>query len=523
MKMVKSLLLGSAAALVAAAGAQAADLPVKAKAVEYVKVCSLYGVGYYYIPGTDTCIKVGGYVRWEAGHNVANSTNGYPGFGSATNPTGDFTRHISTFNMLARFRLTTDVRTQTEYGTLRSYFSFGLNVLNTANETAVAAPTGSMERAFIQFAGFTAGRADSFFAFYNGAAYGFVPMAMDGSSGPAGKNVFAYTWQFGNGLSASLSAEDAMAYSKPVVDLGNGPGAAAATSALLGATPFAASTSDQFGQAMPDVVANLRVDQSWGSAQIMGAVHQVGGRYFVSNLTTNGANTPTPGCLGQANTQNCGHPGNKYGWAAGAGLTLNMPWDKKDTFSGVIAYSEGATGYVGAGMGSQWLWKSGGYAVGPYTDAVFASPIAGVYDGSLQLTKAWGGTAAFEHYWTPSLRTSWVFGYSNVSYNDTAKALIQLQACNGANAALTGIVVGRNNTCNPDYSMWRLASRTMWNPVNNLDVGLEVAYTKINTAFEGLATSPGALGVSATPIGVNQILDQSVWSATVRVQRNFWP
>ena len=57
MKMVKSLLLGSAAGLVAVAGAQAADLPVKAKPVQYVKICSLYGVGFYYIPGTDMCIK----------------------------------------------------------------------------------------------------------------------------------------------------------------------------------------------------------------------------------------------------------------------------------------------------------------------------------------------------------------------------------------------------------------------------------------------------------------------------------
>ena len=63
MKLVKSLLLGSAAGLVAVASAQAADLPVKAKAVEYVKVCSLYGAGFYYMPGTDTCLKVGGYVR----------------------------------------------------------------------------------------------------------------------------------------------------------------------------------------------------------------------------------------------------------------------------------------------------------------------------------------------------------------------------------------------------------------------------------------------------------------------------
>ena len=69
MKMVKSLILGSAAGLVAMSGAQAADLPVKAKAVEYVRVCSLYGAGFCYIPGTDTCIKLGGYLRVETAFN----------------------------------------------------------------------------------------------------------------------------------------------------------------------------------------------------------------------------------------------------------------------------------------------------------------------------------------------------------------------------------------------------------------------------------------------------------------------
>ena len=77
MKMVKSLLLGSAAGLVAVAGAQAADLPVKAKPVEYVKVCSIYGVGFFYIPGTDTCIKIGGWVRAEVDFNAGGSHTHY--------------------------------------------------------------------------------------------------------------------------------------------------------------------------------------------------------------------------------------------------------------------------------------------------------------------------------------------------------------------------------------------------------------------------------------------------------------
>jgi hypothetical protein len=50
-------------------GAQAADLPVKAKAVEYVRICSLYGAGFFYIPGTDTCIKIGGYLRADVTFN----------------------------------------------------------------------------------------------------------------------------------------------------------------------------------------------------------------------------------------------------------------------------------------------------------------------------------------------------------------------------------------------------------------------------------------------------------------------
>ena len=70
MKMIKSLILGSAAGLLAMGGAQAADLPLKAKAVEYVRICSLYGAGFYYIPGTDTCIKLGGYLRVETAFNT---------------------------------------------------------------------------------------------------------------------------------------------------------------------------------------------------------------------------------------------------------------------------------------------------------------------------------------------------------------------------------------------------------------------------------------------------------------------
>jgi hypothetical protein len=489
MKMVKSLLLGSAAGLIAVAGAQAADLPVKAKAVEYVKICSLYGVGYYYIPGTDTCIKIGGYVRWEGYHNAA--AGAYPD-GTAS---GAFTRANNTWAMQARFRMTADVRTQTEYGTLRSYFAFGVNALNSANEAFYNGATGvnttvSMERAFIQFAGFTIGRADTFFAFYNGAAYGLVPLKYDGSTGPGGLNVAAYTWQFGNGLSASLSLEDQSQMGAPVVDLNQ-------------------AAEDRAGQSWPNIVANLRVDQAWGSAQIMGALHDVSGRYYAG----------FPGATCQGNVTGCSFPSDEIGWAVGAGLTLKMPWDAKDTLSGVIAYAEGAGRYVANLQGNQFMHKQG-IAVGQFTDGVYANPnTVGGYGGGIELTQTWGGSIAFEHYWTPSLRTSWVAGYLNVEYSDTAKLIMAAGACQGARFGTVALTAVTN--CNPDYSSWRLASRTMWNPVANLDVGLEVAYQKTNTAYAGTAVTGLAAQNLAT--GPYAIEDQDAWTATVRVQRSFWP
>jgi len=62
---IKSLLLGSAAALAVVSGAQAADAIVAAEPepMEYVRVCDAFGTGYFYIPGTETCLKISGYVR----------------------------------------------------------------------------------------------------------------------------------------------------------------------------------------------------------------------------------------------------------------------------------------------------------------------------------------------------------------------------------------------------------------------------------------------------------------------------
>src|SRR6195256_873585 len=130
MKMVKSLILGSAAGLLAMSGAQAADLPLKAKAVEYVRICSLYGAGFFYIPGTDTCIKLGGYVRIDSTFN-----GGIYGQPAWSGDLGQGNRYMDNFVSRSRMAITVDTRTATEYGVVRTFGQGDFQFQNQGNTT----------------------------------------------------------------------------------------------------------------------------------------------------------------------------------------------------------------------------------------------------------------------------------------------------------------------------------------------------------------------------------------------------
>jgi len=221
MKMVKSLILGSAAGLVAMSGAQAADLPVKAKAVEYVRICSLYGAGFYYMPGTDTCIKLGGYLRADT---MVNTGNDY-GFQTGA-PDGAQNRLRNNFTSRARMDLTVDTRTATEYGVVRTFADMvftwtggsyvgagsaatgGTTLYNSTTGTVGGASLG-LYHAFIQFAGFTFGRTVSIFdAPWQSYPAGGPDTLPGGSNHVTGVNQVAYTAQFGQGMSASIALQD---------------------------------------------------------------------------------------------------------------------------------------------------------------------------------------------------------------------------------------------------------------------------------------------------------------------------
>jgi hypothetical protein len=453
MKVMKSLLLGSAAGVVALSGAQAADLPVKAKAVEYVKVCSAYGAGFYYIPGTDICLRVGGLLRVD--YNIHGPAGrGQSWFqGTSAVPINDAD---SATGWRSRGALILDARTNTAYGTLRSYAL--LHISNESSATATAnANAPSMDAAFIQFAGFTFGYAPSLWKF--AGAYGMN--ALIGSGDLVGISQVAYTAQLGNGVSASIAIEDAnprrgyLASSTIFTQTGT----------LI--TPLTLNASYK-GQYYPDLTANVRVDQAWGSAIITGALREV---------------------HAAASTVSVGPE--KWGYAVGAGIEVKLdaiaPKDRAQIFA---SYGKGATGYAGSGPGGNFgvtaITNNTGLAgpVALWVDATEAAASA----GSLSLTKHTAVVGQFQHYWTPMLRTNIGAGYTKLDLDNRLTVA---------------------NSFHPDARILNATVATIWSPVANLDLGVEVMWYDVKTTANWIAP-------------INQFSSSADgWSGTLRAQRNF--
>jgi hypothetical protein len=505
MKMVKSLLLGSAAGLVAVAGAQAADLPVKAKPVQYVKICSLYGVGFYYIPGTDMCLKMGGWVRAE----YAYGSNGNFAWGQYNgNNNGRGTNNSA---MRARGYITADSRNQTEYGTVRGYIAVGISTNDVGLNTA--ANQFSANRAFIQWAGFTFGLAQSFYDFYSVPATSYWGAFPASDTGDPGWVTFGYTAQFGNGFSATISAEERRV--TQIINESNALGSAggtlnpggfdnAGTAVVAGINAGAGAYG---GFQMPDIVANLRVDQAWGSAQIMAALHQVNALFY----GTTGAS---------ALSRAAGHPDDKLGFAVGAGIKLNAPMiGQGDYFQAQVNYTQGALKYIFQTPNSNWGKNDGASAAwGVLSDAVYGGSLTGTGVNAatdLQLTTAWNVNAAYEHFWNPRWRTSLYGGYAAVSYNSQANSML----CVVTTAAVT-------DACNNDWNTWWIGSRTQWNITKDFYMGLDVLYSKLDSANRGTATVLGVsnpnTALAAGGVTVPQA-DVDNWAFRFRVHRDFYP
>jgi hypothetical protein len=491
-------LLGSAAGLVATA-AQAADLPVKARPAEYVKVCSLYGAGFWYVPGTDTCLKIGSYVRVQT---MYNADNGGVAPGSGDGGSGGHNTRTDTANFGFRNRnvLSVDLRTQTEYGTLRSYMNVGTEWTTSSSGTggnnAAAADSIFINRGFLQFAGFTAGRIRSYFDINSLSTYSYARLH-NGDTGSKGIFALAYTAEFGNGITATLSFEDNG-------ESAGGRGLFVSNANMAewttgGASGVQATSYDDKGQQMLDVVGALRIDQTWGYAQISAALHDSSGGYYgVTNSTVNG------------------HPADKLGFAVTGGFTINDVLGFRGDKAGLQAtYSEGAAGYATRRTGPQAIYTTS-------SNAGFGWLSEGLYTAgsAVELTTAWNVSGFVEHFWNPRWRTSLWTSYTEIDYSGAEKAMV----CAGAGGGLTpGFITGLSavSNCDPSYGWLLVGARTQWNPHRDLDIGVELMWTHLNTAFKGTATL-AASGAQPAIVGAH-IDDQDELSVLVRFQRNFLP
>jgi hypothetical protein len=514
-------LFGSAS-LLAISGAQAADFPVKAKAVEYVRICSLYGSGFFYIPGTDTCLRLSSYLRVDvlANSNFDDTGNTYP-------PAGLGNRFTNAYTWRSRMDLDIDTRTATEYGVVRTYADLvftwgddsytasgssplgtvysqiagGIGQANNGNTGLVAAGTVGVYYAFIQFAGFTMGKAISPFS-----APGFVSYPgnnfdglVGGGGAVTGVNQFIYTAQFGNGVSGTIGVQDPTQYYQAgILNFG------------AFAAPNATGVSDYANTVVPDIVGNILVTQAWGSAQISAAAHDNNAAYYV--------NTGAGSLLG--------HPDDKWGFAVQGALSLKTPQTGAgDVLNLEAVYTDGATRYniqdlaVVAGA---WLTFNnngapgtlGGVGLGLAPDSVFNT------GGQQQLISTWGGRGGFTHNWNPQWNTSVYGAYADVSYGSTMTAgsaasiycasFLATQAAVGNARGIT--------TCNPDYSVTQAGIVTRWTPVKNLTFSGDFTWEHLNQNMTGnVVLAPG----NAMPTGLYTFANQNTYQFLFRAQRNW--
>ena len=367
---LKSLLLGSATALVAVTGARAADAVVVAEPepVEYVRVCDTYGSGFFYIPGTETCLSISGYVWYQVGANgyendfrevvvdgetvIRDQSNDTPGYVGGR--TGDG------WIKSTRARVNVESRSETEWGTLRGMVRFQADwggVTRATSTSLAGSPFSdgpvSIDQGWLALGGFQAGYTESAWAAsFRGGATNFGSHSWGGMYyGYAQRHQMSYTFFGGNGFFGTLSLED---------------------DALSG---------DGY---VPDVVAKVGVNQGWGS---------VWARFGWQDDITN-----RPDFAGS---------GDRSGWGASLAAQINVPNSPGSSLRIFGYYADSDTRFSsGSALGTAAEWSILASYNQQFTETLGVS-VAGQYFSNLYNKgtdigsdrNAWG--AELSAVWTP--------------------------------------------------------------------------------------------------------------------------
>ena len=495
--MLNKMLLGSAAVVMTVAGAQAADLPSKKAApATYVKICDAYGAGFFYIPGTDTCVKVGGYVRVDYDYrperkNTSNTngasgayvnasaggasgvstgyslpaTSGYAWLGASGvyTPNGNTpVTDTTTSGFYNRGTVQLDARTPTSMGVARTFMALRLET--GSGPQAKSSTSASLEAAYIQWAGFTAGQGAQPFAYMSSWAYNTHYWG----GWPNGVRQLTYTAVLGGGFSATAGITDMHNYNAvatPAKDTSN--------AAVWAGTAEGLDTPGYNGIVY---VGNVRYDQSWGNVQVMGAAHTGGNlsQDKVSGAATADSSTGVK----------------KSGYAVGVGATFKLPM--------LAAGDEIQMTAVYADRLANLLADSGINT--PSASAYGSNPIGGPAT-KFQDATGWVVGAQLRHYWTANFRSQVYAAYtSREQHYDTI---------------VSGSVANNNAVyAKGTGTAYSLGKAFIYSPAKDFDIGLEFNYIR---ASWDLAAVKTVTAFKAATSGMNE----NNLVTKLRIQRNF--
>ena len=481
MTLIKSLLLGSAAGIVAVASAQAADLPTRKGpvAAEYVRVCSITVAGApvvgFVLPGSDTCVKVSGYItgQIEGGNvrtgyytSVAKAYGGNAVQGAETGGNGgllggpvpvgapagtnapgpnqviDGTFNHNSFGYSTRYNLTLDAVSNTAYGPLVAHGELQFNHSEGFDNLGRGGSDGGLNRAYVTWAGLTAGKIDSFFSF-TGGGFAYANFFSADRKGYDQPDVLAYTASFGGGFSATLSAES----SAHLEDMTGG-------NSFLGSANWG-------GMRFPDIVGALDVKQAWGSAHIAGVGH----------------NVRAISAYGDGATLD------KWGYAIDAGVSFNIPSMAGTTIGVTGSWSRNAIVYSGLPDG---MWGEQG-AVNYNGQAMALGDAFYNGGGTWANPTAWSVTGWAQFAASPTVTLGIEGSYGQVSWSGTP-AITELS--NSKSFLIGGVA--------------------HYDPVKNLDFEFELLYQSTTT------NRPTAI-----PVGTPWDGSANGFAARFEVTRNF--
>ncbi|MEM1049472.1 MAG: porin [Pseudomonadota bacterium] len=299
---LKSLVLG-AAGIFAVTGAQAADLPPAPEPVDYVRVCDAFGSGFFFIPGTDSCLRLRGRLRTEIRYRFQDSGDPIQ-FGISSG----IRAHNPLF-MRARGYWGWDHRTNTDIGLVRAFFR---GYLDFDTGDADGTPSLHLDFAFIQIGGLTVGFADlavePVYQEYT------LEHAFD-LSGFSDETVIAqYVYSFGNGFSIAALIFDP-------------------STGSFGST---ARNGNYGGLRAPSAGASITYDGSIGTFRLAGIIQDL-----------------RPSQVGVGNAL-AGFPGSSehgIGWGIGGSGDINIPFGTNTRIGFNVQYSDGIVAWLHDNLG----------------------------------------------------------------------------------------------------------------------------------------------------------------------------